>query len=62
MKKEKTIIISDPGDEVEPIEIPQIKAEITYVIVVMVLMSLILLGGAMYHPRSKYKSQIEANE
>lgn len=60
--KDKTIIISDPGDEVEPIEIPQIKAEITYVIIVMILISLMLLGGAMYHPRSKYKSQIEKTD
>ncbi len=56
--KDKEIIISDPGDEVESITI---KAEITYVIVVIILMSLMLFGGAMYHPRAKYKSNIKKN-
>jgi hypothetical protein len=41
MSKEK-IIISDPGDEVEPIII---KAELIYVAVVIILMSLLIYGG-----------------
>ena len=61
MTKQK-VIISDPGDEVEPIEVPQLKAELIYVVIVMVIMSLILLAGANYHPRSKYKSNIEKND
>lgn len=56
MTKEKEIIISDPGDKQESITV---KAELIYAIVVIAIMSLILLAGAMYHPRSKYKSNIE---
>lgn len=61
MTKEKEIIISDPGDEQESITVPQLKAELTYVTIVLILISLMLLGGAMYHPRAKYKSNIEKN-
>ena len=38
------------------------KAELIYALVVLIVMSLLIIGGAMYHPRSKYKSQIEINE
>ena len=55
MSKEK-IIISDPGDEVEPIII---KAELIYVAVVMILMSLLIYGGSFIHPRSKNKNTFE---
>ena len=58
MIKEKEIIISDPGDEVEPIIV---KAELTYVAVVIIIMSLLIWGGAMVHPRSKYKVNNEQN-
>ena len=50
MIKEKTIIVSDPGDEVESIEI---KAELTYAVVVIIIMSLLIYGGSLVHPRSK---------
>lgn len=61
MIKEKTIIVSDPGDEQESIEIPQIsiKAELIYALVIIILMGLIILGGATVHPRSKFN--IEKN-
>ena len=48
--KNEEIIISDPGDEVESITV---KAELTYVAVVIIIMSLLIYGCAMIHPRSK---------
>ena len=61
MIKEKEIIVSNPGDEQEPILVPQynVKAELIYALVIIILMSLIMLGGATIHPRSNYN--IEKN-
>ena len=61
MIKVGTDFSGDPGDEQESIEIPQynLKAELIYALVIIILMGLIILAGATVHPRSKFN--IEKN-